>query len=314
MGWILLATFGQFLNAIVAILDKYIVSDEKVLPRPFVYAFYSCLLTGFWAVIYVFGYIPFLAGYGMPTLQNVTFPSLPVVAMSFLSAYTFFIALVSMYEALRKSDASTVMPIIGTVSALATFGLSFIFLDAQLTMAHGVGIVVLALGTLMVAQSLPKMSAVLHVVHAGLFFALHYITMKGLFDMTSFDDGFFWSRMSFVLFALSLLLVPVYLEKIRSQSKTTTKKTGFIIITTKIIAGIAAFLILKATDLGEVAVVQALDGLRYIFILIITMLFVHWLPHSAADKDTRPATFFRKFLYIILITIGFIIIFSDDLL
>lgn len=314
MAWILLATFGQFLNAIVAILDKYIVSDEKILPRPFVYAFYSCLLTGFWAVIYFVGSIPFFTDLGMPTLRNVTFPTIQVVAMAFLSAYTFFIALVSMYEALRKSDASTVMPIIGTVSALGTFGLSYLFLDAQLTVAHGVGIVILSLGTLMVAQSLPKMSAALHVAHSGLFFAFHFITMKGLFEQTSFDDGFFWSRMSFVLFTLSLLLVPVYLDKIRSQSKATTKKTGAIVIGTKIVAGVAAFLILKATDLGEVAVVQALDGLRYVFILIISILFAHWLPHSAADKDTRPATFFRKFLYIILITIGFIIIFSDDLL
>ena len=35
-------------DTIVAFLDKYIVSDEKALPKPFVYAFYSCLLTGFW--------------------------------------------------------------------------------------------------------------------------------------------------------------------------------------------------------------------------------------------------------------------------
>ena len=58
MTWLLLATAGQFLNAIVAILDKYIVTDEKVLPRPFVYAFYSCLITGFWVIIYLFGFIP----------------------------------------------------------------------------------------------------------------------------------------------------------------------------------------------------------------------------------------------------------------
>jgi len=314
MAWILLATFGQFLNAIVAILDKYIVSDEKALPRPFVYAFYSCLLTGFWAVIYIFGSIPFLASYGMPSLQNVQFPTIQVVAMAFLSAYTFFIALVSMYEALRKSDASTVMPIIGTISALATFGFSYLFLEATLSVAHIVGIVILSLGTMLVAQSLPKMSAVLHVCHSGLFFAFHAITMKGLFDQTSFDDGFFWSRMSFVLFTLSLLLVPVYLEKIRTQSKSTSAKTGVIVIATKVLAGVAAFMTLKATDWGEVAVVQALDGLRYVFILIITILFAHWLPHSAADKDTRPATFFRKFLYIVLITIGFIIIFSEDIL
>ncbi len=68
MSWIFLATLGQFVNAVVAILDKYIVSDEKALPRPFVYAFYSCLATGFWVVIFALGFIPLLHDIGIPNL------------------------------------------------------------------------------------------------------------------------------------------------------------------------------------------------------------------------------------------------------
>jgi uncharacterized membrane protein len=310
MHWILLATLGQFLNAVVAVLDKYIVSDEKVMPRPFVYAFYSCLLTGFWAVIFFAGLIPPLGALGVPSLANVQFPTIQVISMAFLTAYTFFMALVSMYDALRHSDASVVMPIIGTISALATFGLSYVFLDVGLTQGHVIGIILISLGTLLVAQALPEWSVILHVIHSGVFFALHYITMKGLFMETSFDDGFFWSRISFVLFALSLLMVPVYWDKIKAQSKSTTKKTGVIVISTKVIAGVAAFLLLKATDLGEVSVVQALDGIRFVFILIITSVFAHWLPSSATDKDLRPRVFFRRFVVILLITSGFFMLFT----
>jgi uncharacterized membrane protein len=310
MHWILLATAGQFLNAIVAVLDKYIVSDTKVMPRPFVYAFYSCLLTGFWIVIFFAGLIPPLADLGMPSFRNVQFPTIQVLSMAFLSAYTFFMALVSMYDALKNSDAAVVMPVIGTISALSTFGMSYVFLGAELSHGHMFGIVFLSLGTLLVAKSLPQWSVVLHVFHSGIFFALHYITMKGLFMETSFDDGFFWSRASFVLFALSLLMVPVYWDKIKEQSKTTTKKTGAIVLTTKVLAGVAAFLLLKATDLGEVSVVQALDGVRFVFILFITVLFAHWLPASATDRDTRPHVFFRKLLYIVVIIIGFFMLFA----
>jgi len=310
MHWILLATFGQFLNAIVSIFDKYIVTDEKALPRPFVYAFYSCLMTGFWAVIYVLGFIPGLANLGVPTLTNVTFPTIQVLAMSFLAAYTFFMALVSMYDSLKQSDASTVMPVIGTVAALSTFALDYIFLDTTLTPEHMIGVVILSLGTLLVAKSLPKINVVLHVFHSGLFFGLHYITMKGLFLETNFDNGFFWSRLGFVLFALSLLLVPVYLDKIKEQTKTTSKKTGIIVILAKTTAGIAAFLLLKATDMGSVSVVQALDGLRFIFILLISSLFAHWLPASAADSDKRPRVFFKRLLYITVILAGFATLFA----
>ncbi|MEY2665721.1 MAG: hypothetical protein RLZZ480_826 [Candidatus Parcubacteria bacterium] len=313
MNWILLATLGQFLNAVVAVLDKYIVSDEKVLPRPFIYAFYSCLLTGFWAVIFFIGLIPPFANLGVPTFKNVTFPTIQVLSMAFLTAYTFFMALVSMYDALRKSDAAVVMPIIGTVSALTTFGLSYVFLDAQFTQGHAFGIIIMSLGTLFVARHLPEWSVILHVFHSGIFFALHYITMKGLFMETSFDNGFFWSRVSFVLFALSLLMVPVYWDKIKEQSKATTKKTGILVLSTKIIAGVAAFLLLKATDLGEVSVVQALDGVRFVFILCITALFAHWLPHAATDRDTRPQVFFRKFIFIVIITVGYFMLFVDKI-
>ncbi len=108
MSWIYLAVGGQFLNAIVAVVDKYLVSDEKALPRPFVYAFYSCLVTGAWGFVFLLGYIPGLQALGVPSLTNVTAPDLTVVAMSLLAAYTFFIALVSLYEALRMASASDV--------------------------------------------------------------------------------------------------------------------------------------------------------------------------------------------------------------
>lgn len=310
MSWILLATVGQFLNAIVAIFDKYIVSDEKVIPRPFVYAFYSCLLTGFWVVIFFLGLIPGANELGVPSFTNVTMPSLEVVALSFLSAYTFFIALVSMYDALRQADASTVMPIVGAVSGMATFGLSYLFLDASHSANFMWGIALLTTGTLLVAQTIPKGSAVIHTIHSGLFFSFHWITIKGLFLETTFEDGLFWSRMGFILFALSLLLVPLYFDKIKSQSKSTKANTVFIVVSAKIIAGVAAFLLLKATSEGDVAVVQALDGLRFAFILIISSVFAHWLPHAAADKDRRPSTFFRRLFFVIIITVGFVFLFS----
>jgi uncharacterized membrane protein len=310
MSWILLATVGQFLNAIVAIFDKYIVSDEKVLPRPFVYAFYSCLITGGWIFIYLLGWVPGLSSLGVPTFENVKAPTIQVVGMSFLAAYTFFMALVSMYDALKRADASNTMPIIGTVSALSSFGMSYLFLDVALTENYMWGIVLLSIGTLLVAQTLPKKSVILNVVHSGVFFALHYIAMKALFLETNFDDGFFWSRVAFVVFTLSLLMVPAYYEKVMTQTKSTTVKAGWIVLVAKILAGIAAFMLLKATDWGEVSVVQALDGLRFVFILLLSSLFAHWLPDSATDRDTRPGTFFRRFLYVAVILTGFFVLFT----
>ncbi|PIW96952.1 hypothetical protein COZ82_02210 [Candidatus Kaiserbacteria bacterium CG_4_8_14_3_um_filter_38_9] len=309
MVWILLATAGQFINAVVVYLDKYIVTDDKALPRPFVYAFYSCLLTGGWVVIYFLVFIPSLADIGLPNLQNISSPTIQVVSMSFLTAYTFFMALVSMFTALRKAEAVNVMPVVGTISALASFGMSYLFLQIPLTTNFIWGISVLSLGTLLVAQTLPKMETIIHVIHSGIFFALHYITMKGLFLETNFDNGFFWSRIGFVLFALSLLLVPVYYEKIREHTITLSLRTGLLMVITKILAGVSAFLILKATDLGDVAVVQALDGVKFVFILLISIFFGALLPDSVVVHVTKPREVIQRLLYVLIIVVGYFILF-----
>lgn len=309
MSWLFLATIGQLINAVVAFLDKYIVTDENALPQPFVYAFYSCLLTGFWVVIYFFGYLPGLADLGMPSFENIMKPTIQVVGMSFLAAYTFFMALVSMYEALRKAEAVNVMPVIGAVSALSTFGMSYAFLNIPMSTTHMWGVVVLALGTLLVAQTMPHRSIILNVVHSGVFFALHFISMKGLFLETSFDDGFFWSRVGFVFFALSLLMVPAYFSRVTGQTKHTSRKTGVLVVVTKVLAGVAAFLMLKATDLGDVAVVQALDGLKFVFILAVTIAFGSVLPDAIVKHEARPQEVLRRVLYVAVIAVGYFILF-----
>lgn len=310
MAWILLATAGQFLNAIVAFLDKYIVTDEKAMPRPFVYAFYSCLLTGGWLIIFALGFFPAFAALGLPQVSNITIPSIEIVSMAFLTGYTFFMAIMSLYTALQKSEAINVLPVIGAVSAMTAFGMNYLFLNVVPSANFGFGIIVLSLGTLLVAQSLPKIETVVHVVHSGIFFALHFITMKGLFLSTGFDDGFFWSRIGFILFALSLLLVPAYYTKIKQRTAGTTARTGVLVIATKILAGVSAFMLLKATDMGDVAVVQALDGVKFVFILLISLLFGALLPESAATHTTQPKVVIRHFAYVGLIVVGYFILFT----
>ncbi|MFT5849359.1 MAG: drug/metabolite transporter (DMT)-like permease [Patiriisocius sp.] len=309
MTWLLLATAGQFINAIVALLDKYIVSDDEALPRPFVYAFYSCLVTSFWVVIYFVGFIPGLSEVGVPSFANVQSPTIQVVGMSFLAAYTFFMALVSMYDGLKSADASDVMPVVGAVAAISSFGMSYLFLDTVLTPNFIWGICLLAVGTLLVSQMRFTSSVVLHTIHSGIFFSLHYITMKGLFLETSFDDGFFWSRVGFIAFALSLLLVPSYYAKITEQTKKTTKKGGMLVLAAKLLAGVAAFMLLKATDMGDVTVVQALDGLKYVFIILFGILFGRFIPKAAGENAYDTKTIVRKVLYVAIISIGFIILF-----
>ncbi len=312
MNWILLAVCAQFLNAFVAIVDKQIVSDEKILPRPFVYAFYTCLISGVWVVVYLISLLPLpFNGLHIPSFANVVRPTLEVVALSVLSAYTFFTALVSMFTALRTADASDVVPVVGATSAIASLILSYFFLGTQISSNFLYGIALLSVGTFLVSRFHFTLNTALVAVHAGIFFALHYISIKGLFLVTSFDDGFFWSRIAFVFYALSLLMVPTFFEKIKEQTKVTTRKTGILVFLNKMVAGVSAILILKATDLGDVAVVQALGGLQFVFILIFGIIMSLFPSCSICPKETyRKELILQKTLFVAVIVVGFLVLFK----
>ena len=310
MNWILLAVGAQFLNAIVAMIDKRIVSDEKTFPKPFVYAFYTCLISGIWIVVYFVGYLPFVpAGLQIPTLTNVVRPTLEVVALSFLAAYTFFTALVSMFSALKEHDASDVVPVIGSVSALGSFGLGYFFLNHTLSPNFMLGVVLLAVGTFLVSRLRFPPKVALVALYSGLFFALHYVALKGLFMVTSFDNGFFWSRIAFMFFALTLLMIPTYWDRVREQTRATGGHAGFLIVTNKILAGVATMLMLKATDLGNVAVVQALGGLQFVFILVLGIVFSAKHSKLLSIEKYHGDVMLQKAIFVAVITIGFLVLF-----
>jgi drug/metabolite transporter (DMT)-like permease len=310
MNWILLAVAAQFLNALVALIDKRIVSDDAILPRPFVYAFYTCLISGVWIVIYFINIIPLPFALHVPSLSNVEKPSLEIVGLAFLSAYTFFTALVSMFTAFKNANASDVVPVVGATSAIASFGLSYFFLDGHISSNFTLGIFLLVVGTFLVSRFHFKFSTAMIAVHAGIFFALHYIAIKGIFIATSFDDGFFWSRIAFVLYPLSLLLVPSFFEKIHEQTKVTTRRAGYLIFANKMLAGISAILILKATDLGDVAVVQALGGLQFVFIIFLGLFFnKHGL--ATTGEVLHEETILQRVMFITMLAVGFLVLFRQ---
>lgn len=310
--WIILAAAAQLINAVVALVDKYIVSDEKALPRPFVYGFYTCLISGAWVLIYLIGVLPIWPDIiAIPSIANVLKPTLEVVALAYLGAYTFFIALVSLFSALKVSDASDVVPVVGAVSAIVTFGLGYFFFETKLSPNFLYGLVLLATGTFLVSRFQFPFKIAMVSIHAGVFFAFHYIALKGLFNITTFDNGFFWSRIAFVLFALSLLMVPTYFAKIKEQTASAGKGTGYLIFGNKILAGIATIMILKATELGDAAVVQALGGLQYVFILILGIVLGTRTPKAFGENECRKEqTVLQKALFVAIISLGFIMLFQ----
>lgn len=311
MGWIYFAVAAQFLNALVAFLDKRIVSDEKMLPQPFVYAFYTCLISGAWVAVYLASLLPLpLEGIHIPSFDAVTAPTLSIALLAIAGAATFFMGLLFMFTAFRKADASDVVPVVGASSAIASLVFAYLFLDAPFVPHFFAGATILAIGTFLVSRFHFNPRTAVMAIYSGAFFALHYITVKKLFLVTSFDNGFFWSRIAFMLFAVALLAVPAYARNITAQTRSTTPQAGILILITKLFAGVATILVLKATDQGDVAVVQALGGLQYIFLFILG-LSCTFLPYKNGYCEIyNRDSILRKAIFVSVIALGFLVLFQ----
>ena len=264
--WIYLVVIAQFLLAGVAIVDKYILTSKRV-PKPFVLSFYVSILTVFSLSVYFLDLLPKgLLGFDAPSIINVQRPSMAMVAMSLVAGYTFFYSLVSLYSALREADASDVVPVVGSVAAICTFFLNFIILGEVLSQNFFIGFLFLVIGTVLISSFRLKKEVIFMCLNAGILFAINATMVKSMFVATTFDHAFFWSRMGKLLVVGSILLVPRYWGKMNVNVGRTKPGSGLIVIAKTVVAGIAAFMILKAIELGNVTIVQALAGLQFAFL------------------------------------------------
>lgn len=303
---IILVVSAQFLNAVVALVDKYVVSTKKV-PQPSYYAFFISILSALSIFIFFFSFIPIpIPQLTIPSFGNIMVPTLVVGVLSLFAGAMFFFAIWSLFTALRDADASDVIPVVGSVSALSSFPLSYYFLGSQLNAGFMTGVLMLIVGALLLSHYRFKKKIFFITIISGVFFALHFVSLKYLFGITGFDNAFFWSRMGIVIAAL-LIFLPQW-EYCKDCSRKTTRGSTALIVGNKILAGIASFILLKAIALSDVALVQALGGLQFVFLLILSVTIGHLLPRECGE-NLIGRNKVQKALAIGLMVAGFLFLF-----
>jgi uncharacterized membrane protein len=304
--WLLIVIIAQFFYAISAIVDKFIITSKKV-SKPFIYAFYVTILSFLPIIIFFFGGIE-IGGFTFPSIDNVTRPTISLLSMALLSAFTGFHALVSLYSALREADASDVIPVVGSVSAVGTLLLSYLVIDNTLSWTFLVALGYIILGTALISKLRFSKEVLLLALHAGILFSIKATVIKKMFVDTSFDQAFFWTRIALVIFVFSLLLIPRYASKVKFNTKKQKKSGGLWVLGNAMIGGTAAFLTLKAIDLGNVTIVQALGGLQFIFLIIISFFFGKFIPKKCGENNSVMDVV-QKIIAITLFVLGFYFLF-----
>lgn len=293
MNWIMAALAAQFIFALVVLIDRFVVS-KKIVGHSLVYAFYVCLLSFFAVIALPFG---------------VTMPSIFTMWISIAVSVSYLISIYLLYESLKNSKPSEVAPIVGGVSAIATFVISSWVLGTDLPPHFIAGFALLVIGMTLVSHFKITRQSFVYLTGSGIFFGLSAVLMKLIFEHDTFINGFFWSRMGNVFIALVLLVIPGISGIIRADWNHKNKsKKSFLVVGNKVLAGVAFLIVLYAIKHGDVSIVKALEAAQYVFLLIFAIFFGRLLPQFFEER-THKHEAVHKAAAIALILGGFFFLF-----
>lgn len=307
MNWLLITIAAYFLLALEIILDKFLLSSKRV-SHPAIYAFYSGTLGLFAVVVGLF-----FGGTHWLGFSRTLF--------SFLAGSVFIYGMLALFFAVRKGEASRVLPVVGAVIPIVTLVLSLFFLEERLGARGIVGILVLVLGGLLISFEWGGLGKRIFFhgfrasLLAGFFLAVSAIMIKSLYNEDNFLNVFSWTRVGAFLGTLSFFLIPAWrkviwasLRKFKKPEKE-GKKSGLSFVLAKILGGSGSFLKEFATSLtsASVTVVSALVSVEYVFIFLLSVIFSAWVPEVMQEKRDWK-TVLQKGFAIGLIAIGIVLV------
>lgn len=314
--WLFITVGAYFINAGVYIADKFLLS--KKIHSSIAYAFY----VGVWSIFNVslLYFWPWT-----PTLQELT--------LDLLAGFLFLVTLVFWYKALHQSEASRVVPVVGALVPIFSFILSFVFLDEILSSQQLLAFIILICGGVLISikhtrvysyqkvfnrfrevigdifgevpsGAQPTSRLLVNSVVAAVFFACYYVLMKYIYLYQPFVGSFVYSRLGSFVGVILMLFVPEWRRVIVEQQRgAKTPKNLFYFLIIRLLAAGAFIMINYAISLGSVAIVNALQGVQYLFLFVIIILISNKFP-KMLNEQLGGGVLLQKLIGTILICLG----------
>ncbi len=302
--WLIVAIVSHSLFGLVAVLDRYLLSGPIKNPK-----FYT-FLVGMLGVVFVLFLIPF----GL-----VEMPQLTTFFVALAAGALRLVALFALFSALRRFEASRVIPAIGGFLPVAILLLTLLFTrETNLGALDILAFVFLVGGSVWVSTekrlSLTKASITLSFLTAILF-ASSFFLSKFVYEVQPFWSGFFWMLLGGLIIALLFLLFAETRKGIDGilhprKRKKSSYFTMFLFLFNQGMGGLAFILqswAIALVPFGLLAFVSALEGTKYISILIVVWLFSVYFPSIFKEEISRKVLL-QKILSIVIIGTGLLLL------
>lgn len=307
MAWFFVALFAYFLLAIANLIDKFLV--EKVVGSARAYTFIACAMGSL-----VFLLAPWF----------LTWPGISFFIFDLVLGLLFALALLFLYAALRRGEASRSLVIIGGSTPIFSLPLAFLVLGEQFTRNQVLAIVFLLLGLLIIVflsgqrssfwEKLFKsldlrrnapLSSIFLSLSAGLFYALFFVGSKIAYQAQPFFSAFLWTRLGALLAASFILISPRARREIKALfTRHPNRKRNQSLVFGNQVLGAGGFVLQNyAIYLGPVAIVNALQGVQYAWIIVLGAIVSFFYPKTLKE-DISTRVLIQKGAAILVISIG----------
>ncbi len=305
MNWLTVALSAYLLLAVANLLDKFLV--DNVVKSSRAYAFAACVLG-----LVVMVLAPWF----------LEWPGINWLLFNLAAGGVFVIALWSLYEALKRGEAARVLVFIGGLTPIFSILFSILLFKEVYSVNQWLGMVFLLAGAGIIAllpqtrsflarlvaklgwENKKTKSALLVALISAFAYSVYFIATKHAYNNQPFLSAFLWNRLGAGVFALLFLLSVAARKEIKSllQKSEPGKRKGLVVVNQGL--GSAGFILQNyAISLGPVAIVNALQGFQYAFLLAISAGLAILSPKLFKENFSLPIVL-QKTGAIILVAVG----------
>ena len=300
MNWLLIAISSYLILAIVSLVDKYLLTNSIL--KPNIYTFYVGTL-GILSLLF----IPFV-GFYMPGISQAI--------LSLLTGAIYIYAIFWFLKSLYLFEVSRVVPAIGGMLPLFSFGLIYIFSFGKeiLSYLEIIAFALLISGSILITlerKKLITLKSLRYSLLTSFLLSLSFVLSKYVYLNQPFWNAFIWMRIGGFLMALGFFIfIPKIKKEIFKKEEHLPKKTAAIFLLNQT-AGASANILqnwaIFLAPLVYVPIINSLAGVQYLFLFILTVLISSKFPKILKEEISKEIIF-QKVISILLIGAGLILL------